>query len=259
MSGIQRINGSRGHWYKLDGQKADGVTTLIGGGLPKPALSYWSAKTVAEYVADNLPVVSDLVASGRDPAIAALKAVPWAQRDEAARRGTEVHGLAEKLIHGDEVEVVPELLVGHVNACVKFLDEWQLRPVLVEAVIASRKWRYCGTLDVVADLPDGRRMLLDYKTSRSGIFAETALQLAAYRHAEVYVDVEGNEQPMAELGIVGALAVWIRGDGYDVFEVDSSERMFKDFCHVAWVARTAKRFKDESPISDALPVPAVAS
>jgi hypothetical protein len=256
---IQRINGSRGHWYKIDGKKADGVTTLIGKGMPKPALPYWSAKSVAEHVADNLDTVAGMRDMGRDSIIAALKGVPWSQRDAAAKRGTEVHSLAEQLIHGAEVEV-PDELAGHVESYVKFLDEWQPRPVLVEKTVAHRQWRYSGTFDSVLDLPDGRRVIADIKTSRSGIFAETALQLAAYRYAQVYLDDDGAEKPMEDLKITGGLGIWIRADGYDVLPVECGEREFKDFLHVAWVARTADRFKDASPVGEALSAPvAVAS
>ncbi|NKV11056.1 hypothetical protein GS909_07910 [Rhodococcus hoagii] len=34
----------QGHWYKLDGEKADGVTTLLGNGIPKPALINWGGE-----------------------------------------------------------------------------------------------------------------------------------------------------------------------------------------------------------------------
>jgi hypothetical protein len=260
---IKRINGGRGsHSYRIDGKKADGVTTLIGGGMPKPALVNWAAKSVAEHVADNLDAVIGMRDMGRDSIINALKGTPWAQRDAAARRGTEVHKLADQLVHGNEVEV-PEELAGHVQSCIKFLDDWQVRPVLTEFVVGHRRWRYCGTGDLVADIPNsvvaafgcGTRPIIDWKTSRSGIFAETALQMAAYRHAEVYVDDDGAEKPLADVGITGALGVWIRADGYDVYEVDTGERVFKDFCHVAWVARTAWRMKDSSPIGHALTVP----
>ena len=61
----------KSHRYKLDGQWVPGVTTLIGKGLPKPALPYWSAKTVAEWVADNPDLTEDLKRmGGRGPAVA---------------------------------------------------------------------------------------------------------------------------------------------------------------------------------------------
>lgn len=250
---IQRINstyrGKPTHHYKIDGRKADGVTTLLSDGLPKPALLPWGIKSVAEYAADHLDRLVEMQPMGREALVAALKQAPYTDRDLAAKRGTEVHDLAEKLIHGVEVDV-PEELAGHVESCVRFLDDWKLSPVLVESTVASRRWNYCGTLDVVADRPGAPRAIYDYKTSRSGIFGETALQLAAYAHAEVYLDGEA-EKPVVDLGIEQGYAVWIRGDGYDVYPVDITEQTFKTFCHVAYVARQARALRDlvGSPVS----------
>ena len=44
---------AKSHRYWCDGKPIQGVTTLLKGGLPKDALMYWSAKMVAEYVADR--------------------------------------------------------------------------------------------------------------------------------------------------------------------------------------------------------------
>lgn len=242
---IKRIDstyrGKPTHHYKIDGHKADGVTTLLGDGLPKPALLPWGIKSVAEYAADHLDRLVEMQPMGREAIVSALKQAPYTERDTAAKRGTEVHLLAEKLAQGEDVEV-PEELAGHVASCVQFLDDWKIKPVVVEVVVASRRWNYCGTLDIVADLPDGSRSLMDYKTSRSGIFGETALQLAAYAHAEVYLDGE-DEKPVSDLGITTAHAVWIRADGYTVYPVDISEQTFRTFCHVAYVARQGKTLK----------------
>jgi len=238
---LKRINAGRGHWYKIDGQKVDGVTTLISQGLPKPALPYWSARTVAEYVADNLDAVTAMADMGRASMVAALKEVPWAARDRAAVRGTEVHGLGEQLLRGEEVEV-PEHLAGHVESYVRFLDEWKPEPILIEAPVGHRRWRYAGTLDMVVRLPDGRQVLADIKTSASGIWPETAYQLAAYRHAEVYLDADGREQPMVPVD--AGYAIWVRADGYDVIPVECGERVFRDFLHIAWVARSARDNKN---------------
>src|SRR5699024_9408646 len=81
----------RNHSYYLDGKRVPGVTGILNGGIPKPAISRWPAKTVAEYVADNLHELDNWSRMGRDPLIAALKQVPWTARDEAAVRGTDVH------------------------------------------------------------------------------------------------------------------------------------------------------------------------
>lgn len=240
---IVRRKAGKGHYYLIDGKKADGVTTLIKDGLPAPALTRWAAKSVAEYVADNAEHMREVYDwMDRDQLVSMLKQTPWSQRDTAAARGTDVHSLAERLIHHEEVDV-PEHLTGYVESCVRFLDEWQVRPVLVETVVASRKWGYCGTLDVVADVCDGRRVILDYKTSNSGIWPETVLQEAAYRHAEVYVDGD-EEKPLAEVGIEGALAVWLRADGYDVFDLPCDEAQYNAFLYVRTVALWARKAKE---------------
>lgn len=258
---LRRYETARGHWYKLDGVKVDGVTTLISQGLPKPALMYWSARVVAEYVADNLDQVVAMADMGRASLVAALKEVPWTKRDTAAAKGTEVHALAERLAAGDEVDV-PEHLAGYVESCVTFLDDYQVRPIRLEAPIGSRTWRYAGTCDLIADLrlPDGRteRAVLDYKTAASGVWPEVVLQLAAYRNAEFYLDNDGREQPIADLGLSETgYAVWLRSDGYDVYPVHVGEQPFKTFQHLAYVAR---RINDKTGVlkswlGDALPAP----
>lgn len=252
---IERVSkaGKRWHYYMLDGARADGVTTLIGGGLPKPALLKWAPRTVAEYVADNRDAVEELWNGGRAAMVNALKETPWAQRDAAAARGTEVHALAERLSHGEEVEI-PDGLEGYVDSAVQFLDEWDVHPLHTEVAVANRKWNYAGTVDLIATIPgtSGRRLvLMDYKTSRSGIYGETALQLAAYAHAEFHLGKDGEEISMPPCE--AAYAVWLRPDGYDVYEMDVSEPVYRAFLHVAFVARQAKQL--DSWKSEALEVP----
>jgi len=246
---LKRRNHGSGHSYTLDGRRVDGVTTLISKGVAKPGLMYWSARSVAEYVADADPSdLATLRGLGRDAMVAALKGVPWSQRDAAAVRGTAVHGFAEQLVAGSEVEV-PDELAGHVEACAKFLDEWRIAPVVVEGLIGSRTHRYAGTFDLVADLPDGRRALLDYKTAASGVYGETALQLAAYRFADFYIGDDKREHLMSELNINVTYAVWIRADGYDVLPVDTGKDAatspaFAMFRAAAYVARASEAMPD---------------
>lgn len=243
-TGLKRIKSGKGHWYKLDGVKVDGVTTLIGKGVPKPALPYWAARTVAEYVAGRRDHMRECMEWMDDAQLVAhLKEVPWTVRDQAAVNGTEVHDLADKLSRGFEVDV-PEHLAGYVDSCVRFLDDWKPVPILTETTVASRKWKYAGTLDGVYELPSGEVVIADWKTGKSGIYAETCLQLAAYAHAEFYVDDDGHERTMADLGITGGLAVWLRPDGYDVYRLPVDDKQFSAFLHAATVARWAQSCKD---------------
>lgn len=256
----RRIDRGNGHSYILDGHKVDGVTTILSNGIPKPALVGWAAKSIAEYVGERITIDPDsghvdatalataLATIGQRnryskwPAdgtvsrlafIETLKGVHWEDRDRAAKRGTEVHGLAEQLVQGVAVDV-PEELAGHVDSYVKFLDEWKVAPVVVEGVCGHRKHRWMGTFDLVADMA-GERWLLDLKTTRSGIYGETALQLAAYRHAEFYLDDDGAEHPMPEVDRVAA--VWCRADGYDVIPVVADAGTYRMFQYAQMIAR----------------------
>ena len=76
------------HRYSLDGKPVTGVTTIIGKGLPKPGLPYWSAKVVAEAAADEAVTLATTIGTqGRDAVVNRLKRTPWQARDRAAVRG----------------------------------------------------------------------------------------------------------------------------------------------------------------------------
>lgn len=228
------------HRFKLDGKWCPGVTGLIKEGLPAPALMYWSARTVAEWVADHEEDVDALRRMGRGPMVQALKEVPWQKRDTAAVRGTDVHRLAEKLVAGEQVEV-PEHIAGYVESCVAFLDEWRPTPLVVERPVANRSHWWAGIPDLFASLPDGRVVLWDYKTADSGIWPETAFQLSAYSHAEFYLAEDGSEQPIPKVDFCAA--VWLQPDGYQAIPVKADDAVYQEFRHIARVSRAAKAAK----------------
>lgn len=248
---IRRVDRGRNHWYEDadTGLRVPGVTKLVGDGLPKPALINWAANATAEAAVDNWDRLSELAPSAR---LKELQGARYAVRDAAANRGTAVHNLAEKLVAGERV-TVPDELAGHVESYVRFLDEFDVRPILVERTVHSAEHNYCGTFDLIAELvdpddpepdPELRRRqtwLLDIKTNRSGIFGEVALQLAAYRYAEVYVDDDG-EYDMPEVDMCGG--VHVRADGYDLIPVEAGPAQHRAFLYVAQVAAFAAGSRD---------------
>lgn len=256
-----RIDYKRGHAYKLDGQTVTGVTTILDKGLPKPALTGWTAKAIAEYVGERVKangdaseLINDLIALDAEKVkrsedhryqpkfkggtfsrlglIEVLKTVQFEDRDKAANKGTAVHNAAEALSKGEEIDV-PEEIIGHVDSYIQWVNDWQPTDELPEFVVGNRRRQYMGTGDLIATLADGRRWLIDYKTNRSGPFAEVALQLAAYRYAEFIVTPEG-EIPMPPVDACGVL--WLRADGYDFYEVYADEDAFRTFLYVQQVA-----------------------
>ena len=187
VAATRRIDRGRGHTYLLDGQKADGVTWVTDNGVAKRALIDWAANTTAGYAIDHWDELGELPLSER---LTTLQKSRYASFRAAGIRGTDVHQLAQQLAHGEEVDV-PEELVGHVDAYLAFVRDWEPEELIVEAVVGNRKHGYMGTLDLVAHLADGQTWLLDWKTGGKGIYPESALQLAAYRHAEFHLYLGG--------------------------------------------------------------------
>jgi hypothetical protein len=232
---IRRVNHGRGHSYYIDGIKRPGATTVVGNGYPKH-LEKWAAEKSAEYAVDHWDELTEMTVTER---LRLITGARFADRDAAARRGTEVHRLAHQYMAGEEI-TVPDELVGHVDAYVAFVHDWEPRELLLETTIAHTKLGYCGTLDMVADLADGRRWLLDLKTTRSGIFRETALQLAAYRYADVYLDQAGEIQPM--IPVDECAAVWLRADrSYEIRPVDATPATFQVFLYAKHIGAFADR------------------
>lgn len=239
---IRRVDTAKGHYYKdAAGARVPGVTTIIGGGVPKPALINWAGTATAEYAIDHWDELGGLSPAQR---LKRLTGARYEAKDRAANRGTEVHKVAERLLRGETVQV-PEEIAGHAEAYARFLDEFKVEPVHVEFSCVSYKWGYAGTADLCAwlVLPEHGRtlLLLDLKTSRSGIFGETALQLAAYRHADVWI-VDGQEREPDE--VTYCAGIHVRGDGYDLIPVEAGEPEFKDFLYAMRTGQFVDRSRD---------------
>lgn len=230
----------KSHAYYLDGKRIPGVTTLLNKGLPKPALVYWSSKMVAEFVADNPDQVEQLRGMGRGPMVAALKGVPWQVRDTAAIRGTDIHALAERIIHGEAVEV-PEYLCDYVDGYVRLLEAYDIQPILTEQPVAHRDFRYGGKFDAIVEFGrgpwKGRRSVVDWKSSK-GVYGTVCLQVAAYSSAQFYAPEPEQELPLPEIDCTGVVHI---EEGASTFyplskSPDEIAEAFKVFRHVQYLA-----------------------
>lgn len=236
-----------GHRYKLDGKQVPGVTTLLGGGIPKPALVYWAANVTAQYAIDHPQASYD-----------ELRKAPATERDTAGVRGTAVHDLAEQLVHGEAVEV-PDELAPYIDGYLDFLDTWGIVPILTEKVVASRRDWYAGRFDLIATSPylnNGAPVMIDLKTSK-GVYGETALQTAAYSLADFWQDDDGAEHPLP--GIAATYVAHITPDGTVLYQLaadrDQMGRHLDMFRAAAFTHRTTK--ERENIITEPLTIPAL--
>lgn len=253
---IVRKNTAKGHYYvdaDAGNERVPGVTTIVGDGMPKPALLNWAGEATAEYAVDNWDALAPLPLTER---LKKIKGGRYEKRDAASNKGTAVHAMAERLIAGEKV-TVPDELTGYVDACVHFLDDFDVRAVHVEAVVYSETQRHVGTCDLIADvlLPDmpeyehiGRdadgysRGLLDWKTSKSGIFGDVALQLVAYRHSEWLITEAGEVVGMPEVDFTAG--IHLRPNGYSFVPLDTSDDVYRDFLYIKEVARVVGGLRD---------------
>ncbi|MGH7177638.1 MAG: hypothetical protein ACREJC_09680, partial [Tepidisphaeraceae bacterium] len=247
------------------------VTTLIKGGIPSPALTYWAAKATAEFAVANHRQVSAMLDAVRltkddmgflrvtDPdavqsAIDWLKGSPWRERDRKADLGSAVHAAAEAYVLGASPPKVPDEAFPYIESFHAFLDDWKPKYELAEASVYNRTFKYAGTLDAIA-VVDGlnvtpTRLILDYKTTGSGVYPEAALQLSAYRNAEFVGMRDGSEQPMP--AVDGAAVVWLKPGGYEFIPVITDDDVFRSFRHCVEVFRWAEEIS-KGVIGNALP------
>ena len=83
------------------------------------------------------------------------------------------------------------------------------------------------------DFVNAGAFLLGY-TGASGVFPETALQLAAYCRAEFIVEPDGEQRPLPETE--GAAAISLRPDHYKVLPIRVDDEVFDVFRHLVSVA-----------------------
>lgn len=227
---IKRRNHGKGHSY-IDTETNLKVRSVTGmcKGVPKHGLEHWAAETTANFAIDHWDELAEMLPSERR---AALIRSRIDQRNAASSRGTKIHALASRLIADEEVEI-PDGLYGYVMGYVDFLNDFDVQPILVEAVVVSHEHRYAGTLDVVAQLltPTGREnWLYDIKTGK-GVYGEAALQLAGYRYADVWMADDDSEQPMPLVDRTGV--VHLHDRGYELLPVIAEERQYRQFLYAA--------------------------
>lgn len=243
---IRRKNTAKGHHYvDATGARVPGVTTILKA-LPKDALINWAGSATADAAVNRWDELAAMPPAAR---LKVLQKARYDDKDTAANRGTEVHHAAEDLIAGKRVDV-PDDIAGHVEACARFLDDFHFEAKHVEYSVASYRHGYAGSGDWIstvripptARVPESWRpwlgekvkILGDWKTNRSGIFAETALQDAGYRYADVMLTPDGGEQPMPPVD--ACAAVHLRSDGtYGFVPLLVDEAMHRTFLYVQQV------------------------
>lgn len=163
--------------------------------IAKPALIQWAANMSVEYM-------KKVIAPGQaydEPELEEIwERARFAHKDkkvQAGKIGTILHKWVEQYINWKVKKIdpktgkkqeKPELPVNKKlrKSCIKF-KKWvkknDVRFLVAEQVVLSKKYMYCGTTDFICKYK-GKKYIGDLKTS-SGIYPEMMIQASAYRHA----------------------------------------------------------------------------
>jgi hypothetical protein len=242
------------HAYRLDGKRATSVTTILSGGIPKPFLVPWAARVAAEMgwelAQGNM---------GREQFIQAAKDAPNAERDKAGIRGTAVHAAADQIINGHAAEVTEELY-PYVDGYIRFLDAFNVEPILTERTVANRTIGYAGRFDVIARIPSlhgDDPVMIDLKTS-NGVYRETKAQCAAYSMADFYVEDDATSDELELPEIAATYVAHVTPEGTNLIPLAKDRDEIATHFEVFKAAHAVYKFGLAAhKVAEPLPYPAI--
>lgn len=193
--------------------------------VSKPALVPWAQGIVAEAAIAHRGDLDGWVGlGGVDGAVGLLKRAATEHRDKAAAVGSEVHALAEKIVRGEPLPPLSDVLQPFVMAYVRWMEAFAPEFLAAEAMVVGDG--YAGTLDGIAVIA-GETWLLDTKTAK-GTYADTALQLAAYGHAH-YIGRPADPVKYAIPPIDQYGVVHVRPEGAELIPYDVTDAEYAAF------------------------------
>lgn len=197
--------------------------SAIKGIINSPAINGWRVKQAAQRALDSYEtgeLRERLTVHGAE------KTRKWVQRasddslGHSALKGSFLHEMADLHMKGLPLPSdMTESSRKRVEWFLRFLDAYDLEYLMTEVSMINRTHKYCGTADAIVRYKD-EVQILDYKSSASGVFADNALQLAAYTNMEYWVkEADFGEQTLHELPYLSretGMIVRITPDGYFV-------------------------------------------
>ena len=243
-----RRNYGNGHGYLLDGEKITGVTTAFGKVLDKPGLPKWAAEQTAGYAIERWGALTELPLMERYDLMVGAR---FETNRRAIVRGHRIHEFGDRLARGEAVEV-PEEYRTATDLYARFLDTWDMETVATETSVCNTDYRYGGTFDAVVRSDRLGTVMLDIKTG--GVYSEVALQLAAYRGADLMID----DKPM--INTDAAYVAHVLPDTVDLIPIKQDPAVFNAFLYCleiyeTWLRRTSWDFKAEPTFDPVIGAP----
>lgn len=172
------------HQYKLvvgekksDWQLIDSVSRICGVVDKSDALLIWASRLCSEYLL-SLPVKERT-----DDAVKIAVNKHREKKDEAAAIGTLAHLWAEEYIKKGDISFPDDPQVANaVSWFLEWVENHQIEWLASERFVYSNELNYVGICDAIAMI-DGKKYLVDFKTSNRIRMLEYGMQTVAYKHA----------------------------------------------------------------------------
>lgn len=230
---VSGTNGARYYIHPETEARIPGVTSVLNM-LPKQdQLKAWAAKEVSGAAVANYAELGTRIAADPVEAQKWLKAAPDRMNKRARDTGDAVHGIFERLALGETLGQMPADIEPYARQCEDLLAKVEPTVLATEESVVSLDHDYGGSFDMLLET-SGVTCVADLKTSGSGVYLDTALQLSAYAHAE-YVFKEGGNPEFVEnpcLKASDGIVFWVRPDGWKVYIVPIGDDVFAYFKHL---------------------------
>ena len=190
---VQVVYYPTSHQYKVEGKNIISVSS-VSGIIDKPHLLKWVSdlafRTLNSYLEQGVTI--------RTPHIIEACNMYKAKQAEAKYVGTLVHDYVEnyskwlnpKIPEEDLNDPQVWQIRNGILSFLKWKEEHDVKFIVQEVFVYSKKYGYGGRFDAIIEV-DGKRYLVDYKTSKSFYEMEMWMQTAWYYQAytEEYGDV----------------------------------------------------------------------
>lgn len=261
-------------FYRLQGRDLPSVTTLRRmAGLPH-GLASWQLSKVTERATSEVETLVAMLNRPKRPrervveanrikeASRWLRAAATEERDASAALGTAVHDAASRGLtpdtlpdpfefvkDGEKVSLDAATIAPRLGWYRDWLAASQATIVASEFQVANLTVGYAGSCDLMVRFPTGAQWIVDIKTGK-GLYAEHALQVLAYRNAEVvFHDDVVDERLTAELRRTSGLAVLhLADDGWTFSAFRDTDDLWEAFLGLHAFAMWAHR----NPVADGL-------
>jgi hypothetical protein len=263
----------QGNGYYADhatGDRLRSVTTIIGGGVPKPQLIFWAAGICVDAAIEALPalVLASRSAEKLQELSRWLKRAHTQAKEERGDIGDRVHKIIESKILDQPLPaelLEDEEMAPYLAHFLEFVEEWAVEFTASEMVVANPVDGWAGTLDYMLrserivealraqgyDVPDGVDLMGDTKTGGTwdrltsaghvhGVYPEAGLQMSAYRKAKVAWLRDGSRVPMPATASVG-IVLHLRPEGYRIYPALCGDDIYVYFRHAQMVDEFTSR------------------